>query len=84
MNPEFNRLDFFTKSELTLLVLKFRNENEKSKKKVMALPLEKRDNFINKFYYAFVLYEGEKNQEELITKRCQEFIIITYSRDKGV
>ena len=32
MNPEFNRLDFLTKSELTLLVLKFRNGNEKFKK----------------------------------------------------
>jgi len=68
MNPEFNRLDFFTKSELTLLVLKFRNENEKFKKKVMALPHPERDNFLYKFCHAFILHEGKENQEELITK----------------
>ncbi|HEY5463878.1 MAG TPA: hypothetical protein VIJ95_11530 [Hanamia sp.] len=68
MNPEFNRLDFFTKSELTLPVLKFRNENEKFKKKVMALPRQERDNFLYKFYHAFILHEGKENQEELITK----------------
>jgi len=68
MNPEFNRFDFFTKSEMTLLVLKFRNENEKFKKTVMALPRQERDNFLYKFYHAFILHEDKKNQEELIIK----------------
>jgi len=68
MNPEFNRLDFFTKSELTLLVLKFRNENEKFKKRILALPRQERDNFLYKYLHAFILHEGKENQEELITK----------------
>ncbi|HEY5463870.1 MAG TPA: hypothetical protein VIJ95_11490 [Hanamia sp.] len=68
MNPEFNRFDFFAKSEMTLLVLKFRNESEKFKKKVMALSRQERDNFLYKFYHAFILHEGKENQEELITK----------------
>ncbi len=68
MNPEFNRFDFFTKSEMTLLALKFRNKNKKLKKKVKALPRQERDSFLYKFYHAFILHEGKENQEELITK----------------
>ena len=68
MNPEFNRFEFFTKSEMILLALKFRNENEKFKNKVMALPRQKRDNFLYKFHHAFILHEGKENQEELITE----------------
>jgi hypothetical protein len=68
MNPEFNRFDFFTKFEMTLLVLKFRNENEKFKNMVMALPRQERDNFLYKFYHAFILHEGKENKEEIITK----------------
>jgi hypothetical protein len=68
MNSEFNRFDFFTKSEMTLLVLKFNDENEMFKKTIMALPRQERDNFLYKFYHAFILHEGKENQEELITK----------------
>lgn len=68
MNPNFNCFDFFTKSEMVLVSLKFREKNEKFKKKVMALPKQDRDQFSYKFLHAFVLHEGKENQQELITK----------------
>ncbi|HEY8660592.1 MAG TPA: hypothetical protein VIL78_16265 [Hanamia sp.] len=68
MNPDFNRFDFFTESEMTLIALKFRDENEKFKKMVMALSRPERDHFLYKFLHAFILHEGKEKQEELITK----------------
>lgn len=66
MNSEFNRFDFFTKSEMALLALKFRNENKMFKKALMALPRQDRDCFLYKFYHAFILHKGKENKEELI------------------
>jgi len=68
MNPEFNRFDFFTKSEMKLLALKFRNENKKFKKMFRALPPRESSSFLYKYYHAFILHEGEEDQEEIITK----------------
>lgn len=76
MNPEFNRFDFFAKSEMTLLVLKFRNQNEKLKKTVMALPRQERGNFLYKIYHAFILHKGKEIKKSLLQKRYQE--LITY------
>jgi hypothetical protein len=66
MKSEFNRFDFFTKSEMALLALKFRNENKMFEKVLMALPRQDRDCFLYKFYHAFILYKAKENKEEFI------------------
>lgn len=73
MDPNFNRFDFFTESEMTLIALKLRDENKKFKKKLMALPRWERDRFLHKFFHAFILHEGKENQQELITKFLSEY-----------
>ena len=68
MSPDFNRFEFFTEAEMTLLALKFRGENKKLRKLLEELPKQDMDLFFYKFFHAFVVHQGEENEQELITK----------------